>query len=137
MAQMIEAGQRFKWFTTVRKTGRTYRNSPEWVCRCTCGREVNAPEFALRNGHAGCCYPCAETMQIMRAGGKIEGRSVQQITIMKDTGTTQNRSKIYECKCNLCGNLFPARFVDLRKGQVVACPECAKKLPPPPELGIR
>jgi hypothetical protein len=97
MAQMIEAGQRFKWFTTVRKTGRTYRNSPEWVCRCTCGREVNAPEFALRNGQAGCCYPCAETMQIMRAGGKIEGRSVQQITIMKDTGTTQNRSKIYEC----------------------------------------
>ena len=76
-------------------------------------------------------------MQIMRAGGKIEGRSVQQITIMKDTGTTQNRSKIYECKCKLFGNLFPARFVDLRKGQVVACPECAKKLPPPPELGIR
>ena len=130
-------GKRFKWLTALYKTGRTQRNSPIWLCECTCGRRVEVPEFALRNGTGGCCGPCVDTMALLRSGGNFLGHTVQGITILASTGEKLRNSPLYLCRCNHCGEEFKAKFSDLRKGQVVACPECAKELPPPPDLGIR
>jgi hypothetical protein len=51
----IEPGQVFNRLTVLESAGRNGHNIALWRCRCECGNEVVAMQWALKNGHTGSC----------------------------------------------------------------------------------
>ena len=121
-------GEVFIWLRAGEKTGKTYRNSPVYSCRCLCGHTVEVPAIHLRNGVGGCCGYCLITLAALRdASHSAEGMKVARITILGDTGKTVRNSPLIACRCD-CGKEFTASLAALRSARTIACPACQVEL---------
>ena len=108
-------GQRFGRLTAVKATDERYFGSFVWECKCDCGNITYVPASRLRNGDQISCG-CARGSK----GADLTGERFGMLTAVKPTDKRDNRSVVWECKCD-CGNTVFIKATSLRAGYTQSC----------------
>lgn len=79
--------------------GEKYPRQRWWHCRCDCGREIDAPTYALTSGDVRSCGCLqAEARQV-----DITGRRFGSLVALRPTGKSQKGSMLWTFRCD-CGH---------------------------------
>lgn len=135
------SGEQFGELFAVKRIEDSYPT--KYLCRCSCGREVEVLQSNLRLGektHCGCKKIINKSVQIGKALEKKKtiradrpyhnyiGEKIGQLTVLEelDPHITPNGSKqrIIKCRCD-CGNIVSIRLSSAKKSK--KCRECLYK----------
>lgn len=119
-------GQTFgEWYVLARVPKEKHPNSRSiyWLCRCSCGNEVEVLGDSLRAKKSTKCQQCANANKSFH----LEGQHFNKLTVIRKAEPNEHnfqndRSTIWLCKCD-CGsdkNIY-VRSTDLCSGKVHSC----------------
>lgn len=90
-----------------------------WQCRCECGSIVDKYASDLTGGNVSSCG-CLKA-ELIRKRHDLTGQRFGKLTVIKDSGQTDNFGQIlWECQCD-CGNKTLIRAGNLVKGNTTSC----------------
>lgn len=117
-------GKRFGEFTVLRPTERRNKKGDVyWLCRCSCGTEVEVPATLLYCGRKTSCGCKAEHHY---ASTDITGQRFSRLTALYPTEKRAARgSVVWHCRCD-CGNEVDVSYNNLLYGNLKSC-GCRKK----------
>lgn len=108
-------GMRFGKLTVLGKSGnRAKDRNPLWLCRCDCGKEVEATKRKLVTGNLSSCG-CGRKPPLKSWIGKRFGR----VVVLEYAGKENDRH-MWRCRCD-CGREFTANQSNLQDGQTTSC----------------
>lgn len=108
-------GMRFGKLTVLGKSGnRAKDRNPLWLCRCDCGKEVEATKRKLVTGNLSSCG-CGRKPPLKGWIGKRFGR----VVVLEYAGKENDRH-MWRCRCD-CGREFTANQSNLQDGQTTSC----------------
>ena len=90
-----------------------------WKCQCDCGNIVYKYAQDLVHGNVSSCG-CLKA-ELIRERHNLIGKKFGKLTVVEDTGRTDNFGQIlWKCKCD-CGNETEVRAGNLVKGNTTSC----------------
>lgn len=99
-------GQVFGELTVLGKS----KNSCHWLCRCSCGREVEVTKYELTHGRIKCSSKHES----------LAGKKFNKLTVIEfDTV-----NKLWDCECE-CGEHRLVSTKDLKSDNIKSCKTCA------------
>lgn len=120
-------GKQFGELYVVKKIQNSH--PPKYLCKCSCGQEVEVLQKALSSGkktHCGCKKIRKTTKQSQQKN--YIGKTIGQLTVLEELEphTTPNGSKqrIVKCQCS-CGKVFTTRLASAKKNG--KCRDCISK----------
>lgn len=123
------SGKLFGDLSVVRKIENSH--PPKYLCRCSCGREIEVLQKYLTSGKKTHCG-CKTVRKIYKRKAKESydfiGKRIGQLLVLDelDPHITPNGSKqrIIKCQCD-CGKIFTTRLSSAKKNQ--KCRDCLDK----------
>lgn len=117
-------GTKFGDLTVLRKLDKKNKaGSFLWLCRCSCGKELEVPGTLLYCGRKTSCGCKAEHHY---ASSDIAGKKFNRLTALYPTEKRSSRgSVVWHCKCE-CGNEVDVSYNSLMYGNLMSC-GCQKK----------
>lgn len=121
-------GQTFGRLTVVSVSEVKRQGIRQWVCRCTCGREVLACSGALSIGHISSCGCHKQELFLVNkkdsSGEKhctnLLGKTFGRLLVVAEAGTHRSRRAIWLCRCE-CGNEKEICSAELLRGATKSC----------------
>lgn len=115
----ITVGMKIGRLTVIKKTKKTVKGLPQWLCQCDCGKQIVIPETSLKNERVKSCGCSRKALYIKQ--GDVFGK----LTVIKFNGLTKSKNKRYLCKCE-CGQTKTIAGSKLINGQTISCGKCIK-----------
>lgn len=103
-------GKTYGDLTTIRFLG-YYKKNPKWLCRCSCGNEVELYENKLKQSINPNCGSAVHK--------KFVGKRFNRLVVTKDYITEHGKRK-YLCMCD-CGNQIYVPVSNLNSGNTKSC----------------
>ena len=117
-------GKRFGRLVALRHVGSAKCGGANWLCRCDCGKEVEAPRRSLCCGTKKSCG-CWRSVVPNPCVKDISGQKFGRLTALHRSGTSADGAVKWTCRCD-CGELIDVIGRNLRKGSTVSC-KCYRK----------
>ncbi len=116
MSRLIDlTGQRFGMLTVLCRSKQPHP-CVYWICRCDCGRIIEAAAANLTRGHTVSCG--------CRRVSPYIGKRYGELTVLEKNGETvqhgSTRSPLWKCRCS-CGKIVLLRLDSLTSGTVRSC----------------
>lgn len=117
-------GQQFGELTVLKRSSKKNKDGNiHWLCRCSCGKELEVSGTLLYCGRKTSCGCKAEHHY---ASADIAGKKFNRLTALHPTEKRTSRgSVIWHCKCE-CGNEVDVSYNSLAYGNMMSC-GCQKK----------
>ncbi len=114
-AQDLTGKQFGDWFVVSRRPNRTSGNCV-WLCRCSCGRELDVLGTNLTRGLTSRCNKCRTAVE------DLTGRLFGEYTVL-ERGPDRGGVPSWLCRCS-CGSEFEVLGANLRSGHSQNCRNC-------------
>lgn len=108
-----EIVKRYGHLTVVSDTGRKYRSTRIFLCRCDCGKTVEVNANKLHTGHVKSCG-CRRFLW-----RDLTGQRFGRLTVVR-LAYTKNHRHYWECRCD-CGRTCYVFTAWLTNGTTVSC----------------
>ena len=122
-------GQRFGRLV-VQGEAESKHNEATWLCRCDCGKEIEASGSSLRNEHTSSCGCLRSDNGRKRSGNAgrsakdLTGKRFGRLTVLERAGSLGGHA-LWHCRCD-CGNEVDVKSVQLVHGYSKSC-GCLKR----------
>lgn len=103
---------------TVIKAIKKESNTVTYLCRCSCGKEIEATDFKLKGGLKSCGCLTGRIAQEARIPN-LKGKKYNYLTV-EEKGELRNHRQYWKCRCD-CGKEIEASTTELKRGFKKCC----------------
>jgi len=113
-------GRKFGRLTVQERTGKR-NNYALWLCRCSCGKELEVTSPRLRQGQQSCgCIRKGMKIRNLKSLKPLEGQRFGNLVVIEYIKADPWGKAIWRCQCD-CGNQTEVTGSNLRQGITKGC----------------
>lgn len=121
-ANDISIGDRFNYWTVVKKDLTKKGKGSFYICKCICGNERSIPAYTLKQGFSQSCG-CKRSIPQK----DLTGQKFGELTVLEQDLDYFGSGIYWRCKCS-CGSIKSYRTLHLEKGKVKSCGCLSRKM---------